>query len=268
IKNDNLDLAKIQGIYVIEKFRNQGIGRKLLEEFVNSLPSQISKFASWAIKDTEGQNFLENLLDEKPKHKVRQSVSEIRYFDKNEVVKKSAELRAEAEKNGFQIIYIGDAQFETRVNLSKYIPAYQSIFDDTPLEELTWERELFTEEKFLEKYKSHLVLGYNYHTFVALKGDEVAGMTDVQINNMQPLVAEQLITGVIRNFRGNKLGLTLKYQMLEKLITDTDVKYWETDNAGSNEHMIRINNELGFKEWLIGYMYETQLSDLQLNKTN
>lgn len=70
--------------------------------------------------------------------------------------------------------------------------------------------------------------------------------------------------GVVKKYRGHNIGLTLKYLMLEKLLKDPQVKYWITENAGSNDHMIRINHKLGYKEWLTAYMYETKLDELKL----
>lgn len=259
VENDNLDLAKIHGMLVHEEFYRKSIGTSIIREYLRILPRQIDKISYWAIHDTPGQHFMEAIFGEKPKQTVRVSVSEIRKLDINEVKQKSAELRTEAELNGFQIIYIKNAEFSKHVNLDKYIVAYESIFHDMPLEEMTIGKEIITEKKFLEKYQSHIDMGYSYFTYVALKDDEIAGMTDSQINNLQPIIAEQLVTGVIRPFRGHRLGLTLKYQILERLLTETQVEYWVTDNASSNEHMIRINDLLGYKEWLIGYFYEKKL---------
>ena len=64
------------------------------------------------------------------------------------------------------------------------------------------------------------------------------------ISQFQPEVARQGDTGILKSHRGNGLGLAVKYQMLEKLLSETDAKYWRTGNAGSNEHMLRINRLL------------------------
>ncbi|MCE7737444.1 MAG: GNAT family N-acetyltransferase [Candidatus Heimdallarchaeota archaeon] len=247
MENDNLNVAKIRGMLVREEFYRKGIGTAIITEFMKVLPPQIDKISYWAIHDTPGQYFMETIFGEKPKQTVRVGVSEIRNFEINEVQQTATSLRAEAESNGFQILYIENAEFSEQVDLDKYMPAYESVFHDMPMEEMTTENEIITHESFLEKYQSHIDMGYTYFTYVAVKNGEIAGMTDSQINNLQPIIAEQLVTGVVRSYRGNNLGLTLKYQMLEKLLTDTQVEYWVTDNAGSNEHMIRINNALGYK---------------------
>lgn len=85
-------------------------------------------------------------------------------------------------------------------------------------------------------------------------------MTEIWNKFEAPDVANQSDTGVIFEHRGKKLGLTLKYQMLDYLLTSEgtkNVKLWSTGNAASNKHMLAINDELNYKEdgiWKVFYL--------------
>ncbi|MHA2253579.1 MAG: GNAT family N-acetyltransferase [Candidatus Kariarchaeaceae archaeon] len=263
-KYDNLNRVELYEIYVIEKLRRKGIGKKLIKTLLTSIPDHITIFGYWAIEKTAGEAFMENVFQKKPGYTIRQSVSKIRKFQLEDVSVTSNELKSQAMANGYEIIYIGNAEFAKYVNVQEYVTAVESIEHDMPLEELSLERPNLTKERFLQNYERGKKRGYSYMTFVALNDGKIVGMTEIMIDAYQPHVAWQAITGIISSHRGNQLGLTLKYQMLTKLLRDTKVKYWFTDNAGSNEHMININDKLGFKEWPKGYLYETNINEINL----
>ncbi len=89
-------------------------------------------------------------------------------------------------------------------------------------------------------------------------------MTEVEINKYLKPVAWQRLTGVVSTHRGNNLGLTLKYMVLQRLLERAEVEYWYTDNAGTNKYMIRINDILRYKEWLKGFLYEIEIDEINL----
>ncbi|MHA1122834.1 MAG: hypothetical protein ACTSPC_08555, partial [Candidatus Heimdallarchaeota archaeon] len=101
-------------------------------------------------------------------------------------------------------------------------------------------------------------------TFVAIHKEtkEIAGVTVTYINEHHTKIAHQQDTGVVRAHRGNGLGLALKYQMLEKLLFETKATKWQTGNAGSNEHMLRINNMLNHEPFTSIPVYEISKLDL------
>ena len=107
-------------------------------------------------------------------------------------------------------------------------------------------------------------------TYVALHKatNEPVGMTELWLSKLVPYIADQDDTGVISEHRGHKLGTTLKYLMLQKLYTDErskEVRWWYTVNAEVNEHMLNINDELGYKEFIQRYIYQFDRSELLEN---
>jgi hypothetical protein len=64
---------------------------------------------------------------------------------------------------------------------------------------------------------------------------------------------------VVRAHRGHRLGLLLKIGMLRWLAAEEpQLRVVDTDNAGSNNHMIAVNDAIGYK--VIGSKLEYQLT--------
>jgi GNAT superfamily N-acetyltransferase len=79
------------------------------------------------------------------------------------------------------------------------------------------------------------------------KSGEFAALTQICTDPGAPGWGMQQITAVLPEHRGHRLGLLVKVALLEWLaIQAPDVHRFSTDNAGSNGHMISINEQLGF----------------------
>ena len=77
---------------------------------------------------------------------------------------------------------------------------------------------------------------------------ELAALTQVCIDPDLPHWAFQMLTAVTRAHRGHKLGLLVKVAMQELLAERApDVRRVMTHNTGSNEHMIAVNEQLGYR---------------------
>jgi GNAT superfamily N-acetyltransferase len=76
---------------------------------------------------------------------------------------------------------------------------------------------------------------------------DMAALTVVAVDPDVPDWGQQLITAVTRAHRGHRLGLLVKTAMLGWLAeTEPRLEYIETWNAGANQHMIAINESLGY----------------------
>jgi RimJ/RimL family protein N-acetyltransferase len=82
---------------------------------------------------------------------------------------------------------------------------------------------------------------------------ELAGLTQLGVDPLNPSWGHQWLTAVSRAHRGHRLGLLVKVAMLEWLAqAEPGLRRIVTGNAGTNQHMIAINAELGFRvldEW-------------------
>jgi GNAT superfamily N-acetyltransferase len=91
---------------------------------------------------------------------------------------------------------------------------------------------------------------------------EIAAITEIVTEEGTPGWAFQMITAVLPPHRGHRLGLLVKVAMLESLPGwEVPVQRIETGNAGANEHMIAINEQLGFKVTATYRSWELDLAD-------
>lgn len=78
--------------------------------------------------------------------------------------------------------------------------------------------------------------------------DAMAAFTQVMVDPEHPEWGYQEVTVVTRPHRGHRLGLLVKTAMLEWLAdAEPQLERIETGNAASNEHMIAINEALGYE---------------------
>ena len=74
----------------------------------------------------------------------------------------------------------------------------------------------------------------------------------------------QQLTAVTRPHRGHRLGLLVKTAMLELLAeAEPQLEYIATGNAAANEHMIAVNEQLGYEVVEPGWQwYEMPVADI------
>jgi GNAT superfamily N-acetyltransferase len=76
----------------------------------------------------------------------------------------------------------------------------------------------------------------------------IAAATAVEADPDNPEWGHQLLTAVTRQHRGHRLGLLVKTAMLEWLaVAEPAMQRIVTGNAAVNQHMIAINEELGYE---------------------
>lgn len=262
IKYDNLDKGYFW-IYVKKEERNKGIEKRILKELMKQFPEAITIIMAEAFSHTDRVKFIESLAIP-VKYQEVISVSVLSEFDKKEVKEKAKYHREKVRDKGYDIIYIEDMSHPFHLDFQKHIEMVEEIWNDMPREELSYEDDVLTIDRFRNIYERELLKGEKIMTFVAIHRDTgfSVGLTCSYINRYQPEVVKQEDTGVLKQHRGNGLGLALKYQMLDKLLNETDAKIWRTGNAGSNEHMLRINRELKYEPYLKIFVYEIAKEEL------
>jgi hypothetical protein len=76
-----------------------------------------------------------------------------------------------------------------------------------------------------------------------------------------PEWAAQEATVVLPRHRGHRLGLLVKIEMMDVLARQApEVRYVITGNAGQNEYMIAINEQLGYKISSITRTWDLEVS--------
>jgi RimJ/RimL family protein N-acetyltransferase len=95
-----------------------------------------------------------------------------------------------------------------------------------------------------------LALGLTVHSIAARhdQSGELAALTQVCIDPLLPGWAFQLLTVVARRHRGHRLGLLVKVAMHRLLVEQRlGVRRIMTTNEASNQPMIGINEQLGYR---------------------
>lgn len=122
--------------------------------------------------------------------------------------------------------------------------------NDAPLDDLAMEDEVFTPERITAFETAQLAHGRRLYRIVARERatGALAGHTMVAVDAERPWFAEQYDTSVLRPHRGHRLGMVLKIAMLGWLRADEpQLRTLDTWNAASNEHMIAVNEAIGYR---------------------
>ncbi len=154
------------------------------------------------------------------------------------------------------------------VRVAGYTPADQleavavmtAAINDAPTEGLDVEDDVITPERVHKFEEAQIVRGRRIYRLMARhRGTgELAGHTMVGVDRERPWLSFQFDTSVVRAHRGHRLGLLLKIGMLKWLEREEpQLRIVDTDNAGSNNYMIAINDAIGYK--VIGSKLEYQL---------
>jgi GNAT superfamily N-acetyltransferase/RimJ/RimL family protein N-acetyltransferase len=94
--------------------------------------------------------------------------------------------------------------------------------------------------------------GLRDYTLVARHDDtgELAALSEMAVDPADPGWGFQMNTVVIRKHRGHRLGLLTKIAMMELLATtEPQLERISTWNAETNEHMIAVNETIGYTVW-------------------
>ena len=258
-------------VYVLPEYRGQKMSKIILTKLSKYIPTYVDKIFFPIREDRLGpyydlrKSLINHLLATvgPVTFKGRRCTSDLTKFNTNEVIKKAEELQDQAIQKGFSCIFIeGKPDFDKiGFTLPEYLKFLDSIDNDMPRENASFQDVEITPEIFNYRIDTLQPLGRTKWHYIAIhtQSKKIAGLTEVVFERRNPKVIRQADTGVIRAYRGNKLGLTLKYLMLAKiLITEQskNAQLWTTFNAYSNSYMIGINTELGHKEDAIFYQFE------------
>jgi RimJ/RimL family protein N-acetyltransferase len=125
----------------------------------------------------------------------------------------------------------------------------QNAMNDAPREEGI-EDSVWDADRVRERYDSSLLrMGLRGYSVAAVHDatGELTALTQLEVDPDSPEWGHQGITAVTRPHRGHRLGLLVKAAMLEWLAgTEPHLERIETGNADANEHMIAVNEALGF----------------------
>jgi GNAT superfamily N-acetyltransferase len=125
-----------------------------------------------------------------------------------------------------------------------------AAINDAPTDDLDIEDEVFTAERLAAYEEASMAKGCRLYRLVARhkRTGALAGHTVVAVEEKRPTLGDQHDTAVARAHRGHRLGLLLKAGMLLWLAeVEPQLETVDTWNAESNDHMIAVNEALGYR---------------------
>jgi GNAT superfamily N-acetyltransferase len=252
--------------YILPEYRKIGYLKMSLAKLQEEIPDYITIIGTHSILELIGEvpqhNSLNQLYEKiggKAVYNERISASDLTEFNLDKVKNIARELSEKAKENGYTFLFIEDYSYKNHpeLNYEQFLQAVASIWNDMPVEEASWEEEPISDEIYSAIIQSVKYLDGNLWQIIAIDQSSglTAGLTDIYYYKDRPGRIMQGDTGVTRDHRGKGLGRTLKYMMLERILTDErtkEAKLWITGNASSNQHMLKINEELNYE----GYYQE------------
>lgn len=160
-----------------------------------------------------------------------------------------ADLAAEAAEHaaGYDLVRI---EGRTPEHLVDGVVAATAAINDAPLDDLDYEDEVYDADRIRTFEQAQEDAGFRLRRVLAVERatGAAAGHTVLSVYSEQPAYAEQEDTTVVREHRGNRLGLALKADMALWLLADEPQLRWVlTENAESNDAMIGVNERLGYR---------------------
>ena len=119
---------------------------------------------------------------------------------------------------------------------------------DAPVGDIAWEPEKIDAERVRAGELARIERGRTSYHSGALHGDRLVAWTAIAGLVAEPAQAWQNTTLVAPEHRGRRLGLVVKIENLRYVrARRPGLRVIDTFNAASNEHMLRINREMGFR---------------------
>ena len=243
-ERDNRHLAWLS-VAVLPQYRRRGHGRVLMEHLlhqagaagrtsvgIDGWESDTSKAFAAAFGLTKASQAIQR----------RQHLAEV-----DPALLQKLYDEAAAAADGYELVrVVGRTPPELLAGLVEVTAA----INDAPTDDLDIEDDVMSEERLTAYEDAVLARRNRIYRLVARHRatGQLGGHTVVAVEEERPAYAHQHDTAVARAHRGHRLGLLLKAGMLVWLAeAEPQVETVDTWNAESNDHMIAVNDALGYR---------------------
>src|SRR5580692_104615 len=241
---ENLDRAG-GGPVVHPAARRRGYGRALLRhEAARAAADGRSVLSAQVVSGSAGEAFAA-AVSAKPGLVEARRVQYLAKIDAGRV----AELRGSAARAaaGYSLVsWTGDIPDQHLAPLAHVVNAFEDAPHGENVQPESWDA-----ARVRERTGAHVRAGLLREYAVAALHDgtgEMAAYTGVIVDPAAPSWGFQGLTAVTRAHRGRRLGLLVKTAMLELLAeVEPQVELIMTSNAAANDHMIAVNEQLGYE---------------------
>jgi GNAT superfamily N-acetyltransferase len=241
---ENLDRAG-GGPVVHPAVRRRGYGRALLRhEAARAAANGRSMLSGQVVAGSAGEAFAAT-VSAKPGLVEARRVQYLATVEAGKV----AELGRSAARAaaGYSLVnWTGDVPEQYLAPLSHVINAFADAPHGENVQPEAWDA-----DRLRERTGAHVRAGLLRAHAVAALHDATGAMaayTAVIVDPAAPSWGFQELTAVTRAHRGHRLGLLVKTGMLELLAeAEPQVELIMTSNAAANDHMIAVNEQLGYQ---------------------
>jgi GNAT superfamily N-acetyltransferase len=249
---ENRDRAFLR-LYVHPAARRRGIGRELVSHAAaRAADNERSVLDGEVLEDSAGDAFARRIGATLALEEVRR-VQDLRNIPPGRV----ADLRQTASLAalGYSLVtWTGPVPDQYCGQVAELFNASNDAPRGAGVEDEVWDADRVRERTGSLLRAGHL-RGYTVAAVHDATG-EVAGFTAIVVDPEHPEWAYQQLTAVSRPHRGHRLGLLVKTAMLEWLAeAEPRLERIATGNAAANEHMIAVNETLGYEVIKPGYRY-------------
>jgi len=252
---DNHHLAWL-GIQVAPAHRRRGHGTAMLEALVADARGRGRTSIGtegWESASTTGFAARHGLEQKSAAIQRRQHLAEVDWPELERLHKE-----ASAAASDYEVVRREGASPDDELDA---LAVMASAINDAPTDDLDIEDEVFTADRMRGYEQAQLSRGHRlFRTVARHRGTgELAGHSVVVVDDERPELGEQHDTSVVGTHRGHRLGLLLKVEMnlwlREAQPQLTEISTW---NAESNDHMIGVNEAIGYR--IMGRQLELQRS--------
>jgi GNAT superfamily N-acetyltransferase/RimJ/RimL family protein N-acetyltransferase len=241
---DNTHLGALEAT-VDPLARRQGLGRRLFEAGVEHVRAQGRRLV---FADCLDQPAAVSFAKAMGLERASAEVHRRQHLDAIDWAKLATEDEAaKARAGGYELIRIaGPTPPEMIADVARMTEA----INDAPTDDLDIEDEVFSPERIRTFEETQVARQRRTYRVIARERATgvLGGHTMVAVENEQPGHGWQYDTSVLREHRGHRLGLVLKIDMLRWLSErEPQLRTIDTGNAASNDHMIQINEVLGYR---------------------
>ena len=240
---ENLDQAGLD-LVVHPAGRRRGVGLALLRHAASRAAANGRTALNAGARDgSPGEEFARS-LGAKPGLVELERVLDVGQLEPG----KLARLRGPAERAaaGYSLVsWAGPIPEEFIEQAAAVYSAMSDAPRDPEIAPAEWDAQRVRER--INDLRPHF--GLHDYTVAARHDDtgELAALTEMAVDPADPGWGHQVFTVVTRKHRGHRLGLLLKIAMMELLATtEPQLERIATWNAQSNEHMIAVNEALGY----------------------
>jgi GNAT superfamily N-acetyltransferase len=240
---ENLDRAMLL-VVVDPAARRQGVGRNLLRHAAERAAAAGRSVLGGEVRDGSAGDAFAVALGAKSGMAATMRRLDLRTVPAGKFSRLRAEAAAAAP--GYSLVrWTGQTPPEYTEPLARVLNAFADAPHDEGFEIEDWDGERVRERADAPL----LAMGVRTYTIAAAHdaSGELAAMTQLSVAPDSPEWGHQGLTAVTRQHRGRRLGLLVKTAMLDWLAeAEPAIEQIDTGNASSNDHMIAVNDALGF----------------------